>query len=126
MHYFRVCIGLNEEQYRIALGEYQRFLEFANAIVIRMRESFTKIMETYRQHIERLWNAIQQGYDVRPLQHEFQQRIQQNIDQYWTPVFRRADELIQEIEINLNPLPSRRPMPPLATHDQQQYYSSSH
>jgi hypothetical protein len=91
-----------------------------------MRESFTQIIETYRQHIERLWNAIQQGYDIRPLQQDFQQRIQQNIDQYWTPVFRRAGQLIQEIEINLNPLPSRRPMPPLPTNDQPKYYTSSH
>lgn len=84
------------------------------------------IMEVYKQHIERLWDAIQQGHDVRPLQQEFQHRIQQNIEQYWIPVFRRADDVIQEIEANFNSSTSHSSMPYMSTTDQQSYYSSSH
>jgi hypothetical protein len=90
------------EGYRIHMEQYQEFLKLANELVKRMQDSFNDILTRYREYIDQLWVAICQGQDVRYLQRQFEQHMQQNMARYWKPIFDRADQLIAEIDLNLN------------------------
>jgi hypothetical protein len=92
------------------MESYQHFLKVANEIVKRMQESFNDIFTRYREHIDELWEAICQDGDVRHVQRQFEQQMQQNMARYWKPIFDRADQLIAEIDLNFNQY-SARPIP---------------
>ncbi len=98
------------EGYQIHMENYQHFLKLANELVKRMQESFNDIFTRYREHIDELWEAICQGQDIRHVQRQFEQYMQQNMAHYWRPVFDRADQLIADIDLNFNQY-SARPMP---------------
>ncbi|CAF0973623.1 unnamed protein product [Adineta steineri] len=87
--------------YAARMSAYQQFLQLANEIVKHMQQSFTAILNSYRDYIERLWEAIQQGYDVRSLQQQFEEQLRHNMDRHWASVFKRAEDLIREIDMNL-------------------------
>ena len=51
-----------------------------------MQDSFNDIIQRYREYIDQLWSAICQGQDLRPLQRQFEQHMQQNMARYWQPI----------------------------------------
>lgn len=87
--------------YAAHMNAYHHFLQLANEIVKHMQQSFTAVLNCYREHIERLWAAVQHGHDMHPLQRQFKEELRQNMERNWTPVFQQADDLIREINMNL-------------------------
>ncbi len=100
----------DQEGYRIQLEQYEELLKLANEIVRRMQDSFNDILTRFREYINQLWLSICQGQDVRHVQRQFEQQMQQNMARYWQPIFDRADQLMSEIDLNFNQQ-SARPMP---------------
>jgi len=87
------------EGYRIHADNYKGLLKLATGITKRMEESFNDILSQYEQYIEHIWTAICQKQDVRVVQRQFDQAIQENMNRYWKPVFDSADHLIQDINL---------------------------
>jgi rubrerythrin len=88
--------------YDIRMNLYQELLRVASEIIKRMQQSFTAILNSYRDYIERLWEAIQDGHDVLALQRQFEQQLRLSMDRYWAPVFKKADEqLVCDFDANL-------------------------
>ncbi len=87
----------HQEVYQLHAENYRALLEMATGIAQRMQDSFNEIFTQYRKHIENLWKAICDGQDVRSLQRQFDQAMQQNMNHYWKPVFDQVDGLIQDI-----------------------------
>jgi hypothetical protein len=98
------------EGYQIHIESYHNLLKLANELVKRMQESFNDIFTRYQEHIDKLWEVICQDGDVRHVQRQFEQQMQQNMARYWKPIFDRADQLIAEIDLNFNQY-SARPIP---------------
>ncbi len=98
------------EGYQIHMENYQELLMLANKLVKHMQEAFNDIFTRYQEHIDVLWEAICQGEDIRHVQRQFEQYMQQKMAHYWKPIFDRADQLIAKIDLNSNQY-SARPMP---------------
>lgn len=90
------------EGHQIHREQYQELLKLANELVQRMQQSFNDILKYYREYIDQLWAAIHQDQDVRHVQKQFEQHMQQNMARYWKPVFDDADQLVAEIDLNFN------------------------
>jgi hypothetical protein len=89
----------NPEGYQIRSENYRELLRLGTAIAKRMQESLNDILTQYEQYIEKIWTAICQKQDVRVVQRQFDQAIQENMNRYWKPVFDSADHLIQDINL---------------------------
>jgi len=87
------------EAYRIHADNYKGLLKSATDITKRMEDSFNDILSQYEQYIENIWTAICQKQNVRDVQRQFDQAIQENMNRYWKPVFDSADHLIQDINL---------------------------
>ncbi|UJR29781.1 hypothetical protein I4U23_017328 [Adineta vaga] len=85
------------ETYRIRSENYRELLRLSTEIAKRMEESLDDILTKYEQYIENIWTAIRDKQDVEPIRRQFNESLNQNMNQYWKPVFDSADDFIQNI-----------------------------
>jgi len=87
----------NPEGYQIRSENYRELLKLGTAIAKRMQESLNDILTQYEQYIEKIWTAICQKQDVEAIRRQFNEAMDQNMNQYWKPVFDSADHFIQDM-----------------------------
>ncbi|CAF3872675.1 unnamed protein product [Rotaria sp. Silwood1] len=91
----------NPEAYRIRSENYRELLRLGTAIAKRMQASLNDILTQYEQYIENIWTAICQKQDVEAIRRQFNEAMNQNMNQYWKPIFDSADHLIQDMNQNV-------------------------
>ncbi|CAF4639099.1 unnamed protein product, partial [Rotaria sp. Silwood2] len=87
----------NQESYQSRMENYRELLKLATEIAKQMEKSLNDILKQYEQYIEDVWKAICQKQDLKSIQTQFDQSINQNMNQYWKPIFDRADDFIKNI-----------------------------
>ncbi|CAF3510182.1 unnamed protein product [Rotaria sp. Silwood2] len=85
------------KSYQSRMENYRELLKLATEIAKQMEKSLNDILKQYEQYIEDVWKAICQKQDLKSIQTQFDQSINQNMNQYWKPIFDRADDFIKNI-----------------------------
>ncbi|CAF1287981.1 unnamed protein product [Adineta steineri] len=87
-----------DPEYREKKVAYIEYVKGATLMVEHMRKTITDLLTRYRLFLDDVWEAITNGNDPTPVTRQFQENVDNYIEQRWDPIFHKIDQLEQQVE----------------------------